>query len=921
MIAQLSEKVTEMELNIETANIDILNRTKIDLEAFLQEKTKECIFRSKAQFVELGEKPTKYYFNLEKSRYNARTCDMLYDEENHKLVSDTKGILHLQEKFYQSLYTKDEEIEFNFENVYGVALNEALKEDMNKPFTIEEISKAVLQLPNNKTCGNDGIPIDFYKIFWGKLKTMFFDVITEVFRRKHLYDSGLLGVINLIPKQNKDTRYLKSLRPITLLNSCYKAIEQTIANRIEPALEEIISCDQRGFQKNKRISSNIRTIFELMKLTDDRNIEALLLSLDFLKCFDMINHSTITGSMEFFNFPPYMVEWIRIIYKDFKVNVLNNGHFSKRIKIGRGVHQGGPCSSLLFLICAETMALLIKNHPDIKGIPVEEMKHLLGQYADDADMFLLKNQKSLDSVFLTLERFRQLSGFTLNYDKTTILRIGAMHGSDAIMYTQKIISWTNEPINVLGVWVYPILDDVIARNYEELGRKAEVALNKWSQRTMSLHGKVFIVNNLITSLFVYRMTVLPRMHAELFKKLKALIVKFIWNNSRPKISYDTLIMPKNEGGLGLIDLETKDKSIKISWLQILNKETKLEMLVFTNNFPIVKSLIWSCNLSCKDVRIFVRDPFWVAVFEAWFEFKSKELQVFGDNGGSEIIWMNSKIRIGEKPIAWKGPLEAGLIYVKQLFENGKVINDETARLFKLTTMQLNSLITAIPRCWRENSSSNKVNSNKGEELVTRMSMKKNLTSYVYRKILGETSLSHKIEKWESELNIQIDYDSFIKCFREIYTVTNIPKYRSFQYRLLHRAILTNKQLYQWNIVSTNLCSFCNEEVESYSYLFVFCKYVQSLWIKVELLMASIAKEPIHFDIKSVMWNNFVEGNNVKNFICLMCKQYIYRKRCLHEALSFEEFERLVWSMKGIEKFIATKNNKIPYFRKKWEQYA
>ena len=62
------------------------------------------------------------------------------------------------------------------------------------------------------------------------------------------------GILNLIPKANKDTRLVKNLRPITLLNTDYKIIEKAIANKMIPALETIISKDQRGFMKDRRIS-------------------------------------------------------------------------------------------------------------------------------------------------------------------------------------------------------------------------------------------------------------------------------------------------------------------------------------------------------------------------------------------------------------------------------------------------------------------------------------------------------------------------------------------------------------------------------------------------------------------------------------------------------------------------------------------
>ena len=184
-----------------------------------------------------------------------------------------------------------------------------------------------------------------------------------------------------------------------------------------------------------------------------------------------------------------MIEWVRILYTDFCANTMNNGHFSKRFPINRGVHQGGPCSSLLFLVCAELLALLLKNDEEVKGIPVDEILKLLGQYADDADIYLLKNQKSLDTVFTILERFRQLSGFTLNYDKTTILRIGSLKKSNQTLITQKAVSWTNEPINVLGVLVSTDETKIERINYESSLNKMNSILKNWANKMPACLGK------------------------------------------------------------------------------------------------------------------------------------------------------------------------------------------------------------------------------------------------------------------------------------------------------------------------------------------------------------------------------------------------------------------------------------------------
>ena len=365
IISQLSEKVDEMQQHLKEVNLTILENTKRDLEEFIEQKVKGCIFRSKVNFTEMGEKPTKYFLNMEKARYNAKTCNALLNPASGKMVTETKGILALQENFYRSLYTSDKSVVFNATNETNKSVPPDIKEMQNKPFTEKEIAIAVKQLPNDKTCGNDGIPVDFYKVFWIKLKHIFMGMLEEIYADKKLNRTAMLGVINMIPKSGKDSRKIESLRPITLCNTDCKIFEKAIANRMEPAMKHIIDHDQRGFLKSRRISSNIRMIFELMNFTERNNISSFILNLDFQKCFDRIEFCAIKGALKFFGFAEYIQNWTDIMYTEYQVNTQNNGYFSNRISIQRGVRQGGPCSSLYFLICAEIMAIMLRTDKNI----------------------------------------------------------------------------------------------------------------------------------------------------------------------------------------------------------------------------------------------------------------------------------------------------------------------------------------------------------------------------------------------------------------------------------------------------------------------------------------------------------------------------------------------------------------------------
>ena len=111
-------------------------------------------------------------------------------------------------------------------------------------------------------------------------------MMLENFEEESLHRTAREGILNLIPKANKDTRHVKNLRPITLLNTDYKIIEKAIANKMVPALKHIIHKDQRGFMKDRRISVNIRKLLDIIHHTKVEDLEAVVLSLDFVKCFD-----------------------------------------------------------------------------------------------------------------------------------------------------------------------------------------------------------------------------------------------------------------------------------------------------------------------------------------------------------------------------------------------------------------------------------------------------------------------------------------------------------------------------------------------------------------------------------------------------------------------------------------------------------
>lgn len=76
------------------------------------------------------------------------------------------------------------------------------------------------------------------------------------------------GVITLVQKRIKTEQIEKNLRPISLIDFDYTIVAKVLANRVIGILPKLIDSDQTGYMKNRFIGENIRTISDLITLTN-----------------------------------------------------------------------------------------------------------------------------------------------------------------------------------------------------------------------------------------------------------------------------------------------------------------------------------------------------------------------------------------------------------------------------------------------------------------------------------------------------------------------------------------------------------------------------------------------------------------------------------------------------------------------------
>ena len=170
-------------------------------------------------------------------------------------------------------------------------------------------------------------------------------------------------------------------------------------------------------------------------------------------------------------------------------------------------------------------------------------------------------------------------------------------------------------------------------------------------------------------------------------------------------------------------------------------------------------------------------------------------------------------------------------------------------------------------------------------------------------------------------DISEDIFQFGKMHKKIFAISNIPKFRSFQYRLLQRSLVTNKLLTKWSVINDPSCSFCHTHDESVKHLLYDCSCVQEVWNSFAKYVLEQFSIHVNISWKNVVCNKVSSRNHVANFLCLICKQVIYKHKCLKMPIHFRAVVNTISGIRNLEKYFATKNQKLSQHHVKWGEYS
>ena len=443
-----------------------IDNISIELNKGKQYNAQGAILRAKAQWMAQGEHNSKYFFSLEKRNLKSKTMNQTYDQAG-QLVNKTDKILEVQAKFYERLYTKDTQINCKIDSNPEATISELDQIILENPIEMKELQNALKSMAMNKSPGTDGFQVNFYVMFWEKLDTFLLEAFNYAIINKMMHKTAREGVISLLPKQDRDLKYVKNWRPIVLLNTDSKILSKVVANRIKLVLPSPISSDQTGFLKNRYIAENLLKLIDAMVVAEDNNIPAIIVSVDFEKAFDRIEYRSVVSIMKWFSFGPYMTGLVELLFTNFKLATINNGYTSDYFTPMRGLFQGNPISSDLFILTIELLAVQLKRNQKVQGLKIDdEHELLLTQFADDLGLMLKYDETLWTEAVHEFNKFQSCTGSKISYDKSTVYRIGSLKDSNVKFYSACKLQWTNKPFKVLGIYLTTNTLELIKLNVE-----------------------------------------------------------------------------------------------------------------------------------------------------------------------------------------------------------------------------------------------------------------------------------------------------------------------------------------------------------------------------------------------------------------------------------------------------------------------
>ncbi|CAI5943545.1 unnamed protein product [Closterium sp. NIES-65] len=184
-------------------------------------------------------------------------------------------------------------------------------------------------------------------------------------------------------------------------------------------------------------------------------------------------------------------------------------------------------------------------------------------YADDTTL-LLEGEEQLKDAGALLQEYAEVLGLRVNKGNSVVLPLGRNVGLQAPDGMEYKWVGVNEVERLLGVWIFPGGD--AEATWEKAFDRAGGELSKWSTKYVTTGARVTIINSYVLPIFLFQAQVYPPDDL-LWKRVEKLIENFMSGiHADPERHFrlwsgDLIYTPREQGGLGVIDLRGRIDSV------------------------------------------------------------------------------------------------------------------------------------------------------------------------------------------------------------------------------------------------------------------------------------------------------------------------------------------------------------------------
>ncbi len=153
-------------------------------------------------------------------------------------------------------------------------------------------------------------------------------------------------------------------------------------------------------------------------------------------------------------------------------------------------------SNCLFCLSLEPLAQAIRKSE--VSIKIHDHNHSISLYADDIILYLDHFDVSVSSIIKEFDNFSSLSGYKINWSKSTLMPINNVKVNSSIPSFIPI----KESFTYLGITIYKNIHKIARDNFNNILVKVKNDIQRWKNLKVSLQGRISTV----------KMNLLPRLN-------------------------------------------------------------------------------------------------------------------------------------------------------------------------------------------------------------------------------------------------------------------------------------------------------------------------------------------------------------------------------------------------------------------------